>query len=81
MKRIEILAGMAAKRPDDVVREVWEGRRERERAREVLPSFEEARSGAGTAGSDGPPRSVPGRAGSPPDLAGPGPATAPGKAP
>ncbi len=46
MKRIEILAGMAAKRPDDVVREVWDSRRERDRAREVLSSSEEARSDA-----------------------------------
>ena len=43
MKRIEILAGMAAKRPEEIIRQVWDGRRERERARDVLTSFDETR--------------------------------------
>jgi Zn-dependent protease with chaperone function/Zn-finger nucleic acid-binding protein len=45
MKRIRILAGMAAKRPEEVVRQVWDGRREREQAREMLSSFEETAKG------------------------------------
>ena len=44
MKRIEILAGMAAKRPEEIIRQVWEGHRDRERARDVLRSFEETRN-------------------------------------
>jgi Zn-dependent protease with chaperone function/Zn-finger nucleic acid-binding protein len=43
MKRIEALAGMAAKRPEEIIRQVWEGRRDREQARDVLRSFEETR--------------------------------------
>jgi Zn-dependent protease with chaperone function/Zn-finger nucleic acid-binding protein len=65
MKRIEVLAGMAAKRPEEIIRQVWEGRRERERARDVLPSFEETRNerAADAAGGNepgGPPAEAPG---------------------
>ncbi len=66
MKRIEVLAGMAGKKPEDVIREVWDNRRERERAREVLRSSEEARSGAGAGEPAGAPAEDPGTA---PDAA------------
>ena len=41
MKRIEALAAMAGKKPDRIIRDVWEGRQNREKAREILHSFEE----------------------------------------
>jgi Zn-dependent protease with chaperone function/Zn-finger nucleic acid-binding protein len=41
MKRIEALAAMAGKKPDRIIRDVWEGRQNREKAREILYSFEE----------------------------------------
>jgi len=41
MKRIEALAGMAGKKPDRIVRDVWEGRQRRDKARGVLFSLEE----------------------------------------
>jgi Zn-finger nucleic acid-binding protein len=34
MKRIEVLAAMAGKKPDRIIRDVWEGRQNREKARE-----------------------------------------------
>ena len=59
MKRVELLAGMAGKRPDEIIRQVWEGRRDRESARRILPSFEETGNGpeaaAGAAAPDGVP--------------------------
>ena len=70
MKRIEVLAGMAARMPEDVIREVWEGRRERERARAVLPSFEEARKGSEAAVGIGEPSGAPpGKPGAEPEAA------------
>ena len=47
MKRIEALAGMAGKKPDRIIRDVWEGRQNREKAREILLSFEEMTMKAG----------------------------------
>lgn len=44
MKRIEALAAMADKKPDQIIREIWESR---EKAREVLLSFEEMKVKAG----------------------------------
>jgi Zn-dependent protease with chaperone function/Zn-finger nucleic acid-binding protein len=41
LKRIEALAAMAGKKPDQIIRDVWEGRQNREKAREILSSFEE----------------------------------------
>ena len=41
MKRIEALAAMAGKKPDRIIRDVWEGRQNREKALEILYSFEE----------------------------------------
>ena len=34
LKRIDALAGMAGKKPDRIIRDVWEGRQNREKARE-----------------------------------------------
>ncbi len=53
MKRIEVLAGMAAKRPEEIVRQVWEGRRDRERARDILRSFEETGNERSAAAMEG----------------------------
>jgi Zn-dependent protease with chaperone function/Zn-finger nucleic acid-binding protein len=53
MKRIGALAGMAAKSPEEVVRQVWDGRRDREGARETLTSFEESGKGPRSAGLGG----------------------------
>ncbi|TRZ87581.1 hypothetical protein D4R89_09430 [bacterium] len=47
MKRIEALAAMAGKKPDRIIRDVWEGRQNREKAREILHSFEEMTVKAG----------------------------------
>jgi Zn-dependent protease with chaperone function/Zn-finger nucleic acid-binding protein len=47
MKRIEALAAMADKKPDRIIREIWESRESREKAREVLLSFEEMKVKAG----------------------------------
>ena len=52
MKRIEALAGMAGKKPDRIIRDVWEGRQNREKAREILHSFEEMTIKAGPAASE-----------------------------
>ena len=52
MKRIEALAAMAGKKPDRIVRDVWEGRQNREKAREILRSFEEMTMKTGPAASE-----------------------------
>lgn len=52
MKRIEALAGMAGKKPDRIIRDVWEGRQNREKAREILRSFEEMAMKEGPAASE-----------------------------
>ena len=54
MKRIEALAAMADKKPDRIIREIWESRESREKAREVLLSFEEmkVKAGATTSGAE-----------------------------
>ena len=41
LERIEALAGMAGKKPDRIIRDVWEGRQNREKAREIMRSYEE----------------------------------------
>ncbi len=41
LERIEALAGMAGKKSDQIIRDVWEGRQNREKARQILTSFEE----------------------------------------
>lgn len=51
MKRIEALAAMAGKKPDRIIREIWESRQSREKARGVLLSFEEMKVKAGPATS------------------------------
>jgi Zn-dependent protease with chaperone function/Zn-finger nucleic acid-binding protein len=59
MKRVGLLAGMAARKPEDIIIQVWEGRRNRERVRNVLPSFEETRSGPKAAAGIGEPSGAP----------------------
>jgi heat shock protein HtpX len=49
LTRIDALAGMAGKKPDRIIQDVWEGRQNREKAREILRSFEEMTMKAGPA--------------------------------